>query len=101
MALEAGGSKVVRGNWHKHISLPLQTGRGQTQGGPGRLRGPSRDSFANDFPAPRSITMLLEANGKLCREKAGKSLAELQPEGRLPAGKEPSDRGFGTPRKCC
>ncbi|XP_070424404.1 serine/threonine-protein kinase/endoribonuclease IRE2 isoform X2 [Equus przewalskii] len=25
MALEAGGSKVVRGNWHKHISLPLQT----------------------------------------------------------------------------
>nr|XP_012635629.1 serine/threonine-protein kinase/endoribonuclease IRE2 isoform X5 [Microcebus murinus] len=24
-ALEAGGYKVVRNNWHKHISLPLQT----------------------------------------------------------------------------
>ncbi|KAM6155219.1 serine/threonine-protein kinase/endoribonuclease IRE2 [Rhynchocyon petersi] len=24
-ALEAGGNTVVRGNWHKHISLPLQT----------------------------------------------------------------------------
>uniref|UniRef100_A0A8C0LAU6 non-specific serine/threonine protein kinase n=1 Tax=Canis lupus dingo TaxID=286419 RepID=A0A8C0LAU6_CANLU len=28
MALEAGGSTVVRCNWHKHISVPLQTGRG-------------------------------------------------------------------------
>lgn len=27
-ALEAGGSAVVRGNWHKHITVPLQTGRG-------------------------------------------------------------------------
>ncbi|XP_023607245.1 serine/threonine-protein kinase/endoribonuclease IRE2 [Myotis lucifugus] len=25
MALEAGGSAVVRGNWHKHITVPLQT----------------------------------------------------------------------------
>ncbi|XP_045704759.1 serine/threonine-protein kinase/endoribonuclease IRE2 isoform X6 [Phyllostomus hastatus] len=25
MALEAGGSIVVRGNWHKHISVPLQS----------------------------------------------------------------------------
>ncbi|XP_036926500.1 serine/threonine-protein kinase/endoribonuclease IRE2 isoform X5 [Sturnira hondurensis] len=25
MALEAGGSIVVRGNWHKHISMPLQS----------------------------------------------------------------------------
>ncbi|XP_006892748.1 PREDICTED: serine/threonine-protein kinase/endoribonuclease IRE2 [Elephantulus edwardii] len=25
MELEAGGHTVVRGNWHKHISLPLQT----------------------------------------------------------------------------
>ncbi|KAM9208610.1 serine/threonine-protein kinase/endoribonuclease IRE2 [Dugong dugon] len=25
MALEAGGHVVVRGNWHKHISVPLQT----------------------------------------------------------------------------
>ncbi|KAM9056593.1 serine/threonine-protein kinase/endoribonuclease IRE2 isoform 3-T3 [Megaptera novaeangliae] len=24
-ALEAGGSEVVRGDWHKHISVPLQT----------------------------------------------------------------------------
>lgn len=24
-ALEAGGSAVVRGNWHQHISVPLQT----------------------------------------------------------------------------
>lgn len=24
-ALEAGGSAVVRGDWHKHISVPLQT----------------------------------------------------------------------------
>lgn len=25
MALEAGGSEVVRSDWHKHISVPLQT----------------------------------------------------------------------------
>ena len=30
-ALEAGGSEVVRGDWHKHISVPLQTGRGQAR----------------------------------------------------------------------
>ncbi|XP_058425829.1 serine/threonine-protein kinase/endoribonuclease IRE2 isoform X2 [Diceros bicornis minor] len=41
MALEAGGCEVVQGNWHKHISVPLQTGRGQTEGGPGGLRGPA------------------------------------------------------------
>uniref|UniRef100_A0A8C5Y6I2 non-specific serine/threonine protein kinase n=1 Tax=Microcebus murinus TaxID=30608 RepID=A0A8C5Y6I2_MICMU len=34
-ALEAGGYKVVRNNWHKHISLPLQTGRGHIQVGLG------------------------------------------------------------------
>lgn len=27
MALEAGSHKVVRENWHKHISAPLQAGR--------------------------------------------------------------------------
>lgn len=31
-ALEAGGYKVVRDNWHHHISMPLQTGRGHTRG---------------------------------------------------------------------
>lgn len=30
-ALEAGGTEVVRSDWHKHISVPLQSGRGQTQ----------------------------------------------------------------------
>lgn len=30
-ALEAGGAEVVRSDWHKHISVPLHTGRGQTR----------------------------------------------------------------------
>lgn len=38
-ALEAGGSAVVRGDWHKHISVPLQTGRGRPWGGAARGRG--------------------------------------------------------------
>ncbi|VTJ63499.1 Hypothetical predicted protein [Marmota monax] len=29
-ALEAGSYKVVRHNWHKHISMPLQTGKAHT-----------------------------------------------------------------------
>lgn len=57
-ALEAGGSKVVRSDWHKHISVPLQTGRGQTRGGGGRAGRPkgrlSRDGCAKAFPAHRS-----------------------------------------------
>lgn len=44
-ALEAGGCAVVRDNWHEHISMPLQTGRGYTQVGLGGGGEPSRDSF--------------------------------------------------------
>lgn len=54
MALEAGGSIVVRGNWHKHISVPLQSGRGQMLGGQEGQGKSSGDSFANEFPAHRS-----------------------------------------------
>lgn len=35
-ALEAGGSAVVRGNWHQHISVPLQTGEA-SRGVPGAM----------------------------------------------------------------
>lgn len=52
-ALEAGGSVVVRCNWHKHISEPLQTGTARL-GVPGRLRRHSGDSSANGFSAHRS-----------------------------------------------
>lgn len=42
MGLEAGGSMVVRGDWYKHISVPLQTGTGQARAGRrgGGPRGP-------------------------------------------------------------
>jgi hypothetical protein len=43
VALEAGGYKVIRDNWYKHISVPLQTGRccAQDRPGCGGLKGPS------------------------------------------------------------
>lgn len=53
-ALEAGGCAVVRDNWHEHISMPLQTGRGHTQVGLGGGEEPSRDGFATEFPVHRS-----------------------------------------------
>lgn len=53
MALEAGSHKVVRENWHKHISAPLQAGRailGLARGGD-PLGTPLQPTY---FPARRS-----------------------------------------------
>lgn len=52
LALEAGGSAVVRGDWYKHISAPLQTGTGQARAGPG-TEGTRRGSPAHTSRAHR------------------------------------------------
>lgn len=51
-ALEAGGAAVVRGNWHQHISVPLQTGRGARHGQ--GLRGTRAGQLCHSVPRSRS-----------------------------------------------
>lgn len=54
MGLEAGGSMVVRGDWYKHISVPLQTGTGQARAGrKGGAEGTRRGSPAHTSHAHR------------------------------------------------
>ena len=52
-ALEAGGSEVVRSDWHKHISVPLQTGRGQTWGAQEVKGTPQQGRLCQHLPCPQ------------------------------------------------
>ena len=52
-ALEAGGSEVVRSDWHKHISVPLQTGRGQTRGAREAEGTPQQARLCQCLPCPQ------------------------------------------------
>lgn len=54
MGLEAGGSMVVRGDWYKHISVPLQTGTGQARAGRRGGRGDPAGQPRPHLPCPQT-----------------------------------------------